>query len=38
MRAPVRTGEQTEQIYISTVILGGELERLKGDLNSKKPE
>jgi hypothetical protein len=32
----VKTGEQTEQIYISS--LGGELENLKGKLKSKKPE
>jgi hypothetical protein len=35
-RGQVRTGEQTEQTYISS--LGGELERLKGELKSEKPE
>jgi hypothetical protein len=35
-RGQVRTGEQTEQIYISS--LGGELERFKGELKSKKAE
>jgi hypothetical protein len=39
MRGQVRTAEQTEQIYIPIhSSLGGELERLKGELKSKKQE